>query len=230
MSLINDALKKAAKQRAQEQANVVAPMPGGGGRGYPESRPKSMQTMVLIGAGAVALIVVSVMITGMMLTRTPETKPATTVVAPAAVQTSTPAAAPQAAAVKIEAPTISLAQAAPAPRIVVAPALPKPTPAPMEVAVVRTEPTHVAPPTPAPVATPSAQASQAQTDAIQATVDAFLVSGVRAAGNDSKALVNGHVYKVNDQVDRALGLKLVKVEQDKLTFVDRTGAIFVKTF
>jgi len=85
-------------------------------------------------------------------------------------------------------------------------------------------------PAPAPAAAPSAQAAQAQNDAIQSTVDGFLISGVRAAGEDSKALINGHVYRLNDVIDKSLGLKLVKVEQDRLTFVDRTGSTYVKTF
>jgi hypothetical protein len=225
MSLINDALKKAAKQRAQEQADVIPPMPGGGGGSYSQGRPKSMQTMVLIGAGAIALIVVSVVITGMMLTRTPETKPATAVVTPAPLMSPLPA--PQAVVAKVEAPIISLPQVTPAPRVVIAPALPKPTPTPVAIA-------RVEAPAPAPAAAPapslSAQAAQAQSDAIQATVDSFLISGVRAAGDESKALINGHVYRVNDLIDRSLGLKLVKVEQDRLTFVDRTGSTFVKTF
>jgi hypothetical protein len=230
MSLINDALKKAARQRAQDQAHVIPPMPGGGGGGYGQSRPKSMQTMVLIGAGAVALIVVSVVVTGMMMNRAPEAKVAA--VAPVAAATvaaaplSSPTPAPQKVVVQAPQITISLPQAEPVVRVAPPTALPRPTPTP--VPIVRAEPTPVATPPPA-AATPAVPA-QSQADAIQALIDGFLISGVRSAGSESKALINGHVYKLNDLIDKTLGLRLVKVEQDKLTFVTRDGATFVKTF
>jgi hypothetical protein len=227
MSLINDALKKAARQRAQDQAHVIPPMPGGGAGGYGQSRPKSMQTMVLIGAGAVALIVVSVVVTGMMMNRTPEAKVAPAPAAPvAAAPVSSPTPAPQKVVVQAPQITISLPQAEPVARVAAPTALPRPTPTP--VPILRAEPTPVATP-PLAAATPAVPA-QSQADAIQALIDGFLVSGVRSAGSESKALINGHVYKLNDLIDKTLGLRLVKVEQDKLTFVTRDGAIFVKTF
>jgi len=65
---------------------------------------------------------------------------------------------------------------------------------------------------------------------IQGIVDRFRVSGVRAAGADSKALVDGHVYKINEMIDRTIGLRLVKVDADHLTFVDAQGDTYVKSF
>jgi hypothetical protein len=53
---------------------------------------------------------------------------------------------------------------------------------------------------------------------------------VRAAGADSKALVDGHVYKVNELIDRTIGLKLTKVDADHLTFVDAQGDTYLKSF
>jgi Tfp pilus assembly protein PilP len=65
---------------------------------------------------------------------------------------------------------------------------------------------------------------------IQNFIDSLRVTGVRTAGNESKALVDGHVYRVDDYLDRNLGLKLLKVDTDHLTLVDAAGASYVKNF
>jgi hypothetical protein len=72
--------------------------------------------------------------------------------------------------------------------------------------------------------------SQGHIDMVQAIVDAFHISGVRTAGAGSKALVDGHVYKLRDVVDKAIGLKLVKVDEDHLTFMDKDGNTYVRNF
>ncbi|HYD84004.1 MAG TPA: hypothetical protein VEA63_08115, partial [Opitutus sp.] len=64
----------------------------------------------------------------------------------------------------------------------------------------------------------------------QQFIDALRVTGIRASGNDSKVLMNDRVYRVNDIVDRTLGLKLIKVAPDSLTFSDPTGATYTKIF
>jgi hypothetical protein len=61
-------------------------------------------------------------------------------------------------------------------------------------------------------------------------VDALRVTGVKAAGNDSRVLMNDRVYRVNDIVERNLGVRLIKVETNTLTFSDANGAIYVKNF
>ncbi len=43
-------------------------------------------------------------------------------------------------------------------------------------------------------------------------------------------LINGHVYKVNDILNRALGVRLVKVDPDHLTLMDAGGATYLKSF
>jgi hypothetical protein len=42
--------------------------------------------------------------------------------------------------------------------------------------------------------------------------------------------VDGHVYRVNDMLDRTLGIRLVKVDPDHLTLVDSEGATYIKNF
>jgi hypothetical protein len=243
MSLINDALKKAARQRAEEQADVVAPMPGGGRRVSRQGAPMRTQTMVLIGAAALALIIVSAVVTGIFLTGKPEAKPVSPATAAAPpTQAPAPKIVVQAPAVAVSlprqgtpAPVAAVLTPAVSPPAPVAQAVPSPTPPPQAVL-----------PTPAPVVLATAPAAQSQapaaasatagpapqshTDVVQGVVDAYHISGVRLAGAGSKALIDGHVYKLNDVVDKALGLKLVKVDEDHLTFTDRDGNTFAKTF
>jgi hypothetical protein len=267
MSIINDALKKAARERAQEEGDLSTLMPGAsraqasrGGKG------KSTQTIVLVAAGAVALIVVSVVLTGMLVTGKPEAAPvASSKPAPAPIQA--PAAAlvqlPAAALVLVPrviapAPTPVAAvsyQPAPAP---VAIALPTPVPTAVPTATptaiptaIPTEPPTAAPtqaPTSAPAAayaqapvislhppTPAAPVAatpgaQAHNDLVQGLVDGIHVTGVRAAGAESKALIDGHVYRLNDVLDRSTGLRLVGVFEDHVTFVDSEGVTYQKSF
>ena len=42
--------------------------------------------------------------------------------------------------------------------------------------------------------------------------------------------MNERVYRVNDIVDRTLGIRLVKVAADSLTFSDPNGVSYVKGF
>jgi hypothetical protein len=252
MSLINDALKKAARQRAEEQADVVAPMPGGGRRISRQGAPMRTQTMVLIGAAALALIIVSAVVTGIFLTGKPEAKPVAAAPAPVVQAAAPPMQAP-APKIVVQAPAVAVSlprQGAPAPvAAVVAPAVSPPAPAAAPVAQAAPTPTptpQAVVQAPAPVvqaAAPAAQsqppavasaptvpAPQSHTDLVQGVIDAYHISGVRLAGAGSKALIDGHVYKLNDVVDKALGLKLVKVDEDHLTFTDRDGNTFAKTF
>lgn len=224
MSLINDALKKAARQRAEEQADVVAPMPGGGNRHAPGSGgPMRTQTMVLIGAAALGLIVVSAVVTGVFVAGKSEQKTGTMAPVP------TPTPSPQ--KVVVQSPVIALPQ-------VLQTSAPSPTPVaatkPASAPVLHPLPAARQVPSPvisAPAAAASvASAPESHNDLIQGIIDRYRISGVRAAGLDSKALVDGHVYKVNDLIDKSLGLKLVKVESDHLTFVDAQGETYVRSF
>lgn len=206
MSLINEALKKAARQRAQE-ASDVPPMPGGSG--FRNTGPSRNQTLLIV-VGAVALVVVTGVVTGILISGKPAAKPAA-VVAAVVTQTPTPVAvqAVQVTAIslpKVEAPVIRVA-------------VPTPTP--------KAAPVVVAPAAAAPAAAASADGP---VDKVQAYIDGLQVAGARAAGSDSKALMDGHVYRLHDTVNRALGLKLVKVDADHLTFVDAAGQTYTKAY
>jgi len=218
MSLINDALKKAARQRAEEQAAVTAPMPGGS-RASRQRAPMRKQTMVLIAGAIVALVVVSSVLTGILMTGRSDTK-----------TLADPKAAPQPAAPQ----AVALPAAQPAPLITLAvprASLPEPTAAPVAVSRPAPAPSPLTSvPEPAAVATAPPATPLTHDELIQGIVDRFHVSGVRASGSDSKALLDGHVYKMNDLVERTVGLRLIKVEEDQLTFVDAAGERFIKSF
>lgn len=228
MSLINDALKKAARQRAEEQGEV-APMPGGGRRHSRQGGPMQKQTLVLIIGAAVVLVVVSAVVTGIMMNGKPSAKTASVErPTPEVTVTDSPSKA------VIQAPVIAVSLAPVAVPTPIPIAMPTPTPSPVAAA-----PTALPLVTAAPVAVTAvptapgqrvADNSQGHIDTVQAVVDAFHISGVRTAGAGSKALVDGHIYKLNDVVDKAIGLRLVKVDEDHLTFVDRDGNTYVRNF
>src|SRR4051812_7058220 len=82
MSLINDALKKAQRQRNEDPSGTAAPTPGGSVRIAKRGEAKSANMMVLIGSGALVLVVLSVVVTVYLVNRpsksaTPKTPAAT---------------------------------------------------------------------------------------------------------------------------------------------------------
>ena len=208
MSLINEALKKAQRQRSDVPSGGMSSTGGFDQRG---PRPMKTQSVVLLVAGAAVLVVFSVVITVYLVNRTPGT--ASTL--PVATTT-----APVTPAVDLNAP----------PPVIVAPVISIPPPASkVEAAPVETPAAEVV--AAAPVAIPPIAPAARQPELhIQLFVDAIRVMGVRSSGGESKVLMNDRVYRVNDIVDRALVLKLVKVEPELLTFTDPNGMVYTKSF
>ena len=56
------------------------------------------------------------------------------------------------------------------------------------------------------------------------------ILGVRSPGPDARVLIGERVYRLNDVVDRSLGLRLVKVETGALTFADTAGTLYKKNY
>jgi hypothetical protein len=82
-----------------------------------------------------------------------------------------------------------------------------------------------------PARAPAESAPTAKPDErISQFVEGLHVMGIRASGGDSKVLMNDRVYRVNDIVDRTLGVRLTKVSSDHLTFTDANGATYQKYF
>jgi hypothetical protein len=229
MSLINDALKKAQKMRTQDQA-APAPSQAIGDSGPVAKRARPMSTKWLGGlfAGAAVLVAVSVLVTVVWL-RKPGAAPAPKPVAsPAAVSVSPPpppVVPPTQNASPSPAP--GTAPAAPSPLVVAAAPAESPPPPPDVAAVPPVDtsrPPLVASPVirPAPAPKPDSR--------IQAFVDALRVTGIRASGGESKVLMNDRVFRVNDIVERSLGLRLTGVAADRLTFTDENGIVYARNF
>jgi hypothetical protein len=219
MSLINDALKKAQRQRTTDAAGVAPPMPGeSGGRITRRGKPMTSQAVLLLVAGGSVLIVLSVVATVYLL-REPSPPAASPV--PAATA-SRPAAAP-----------VVNDSSAPAP-VVFVPVLPQPEPvvesppeppAPVSTPPVRAEPAPaviVSSPPPAPPVAASPD------ERIHDYLDRLHVLGVRSSGTDSRVLMNDRVYRLNDLVDRTLALRLVDVQPGLLIFEDARGVRYTK--
>jgi hypothetical protein len=242
MSLINEALKKAQRVRTEEPADPsAAPQTAAAPEARIAKRGKatSANTMVLIGSGAIVVIVLSVVLTVFLLNRpataptpaptasaTPSPKSATpppadtptpVLVGPVIPPPTTEPRSPESTAPSSATQTAS---AAPSAGPATTPA-PTPTDTPVTPAVA-VAPATIVPATPPPPPTPD--------DRITAFVEAIKVAGIRSSGSESRVLMNDRVYRVNDIVERTLGVKLIKVGTDNLVFSDPKGATYVKNF
>jgi hypothetical protein len=236
MSLINEALKKAQRQRHDEQAELGAPLPGGGARVTRRQKSLSTQTIVLLAGSGIALFVVCVVGAVLWINRPAPTKPApprpeptpsTVAAAPAQppplVVTPAPVATKPAAPVEVRPPL-------PAPSAVPAPATPVPsmTSARSEPVIDLASAPSTEPP-PRVITVPNLPAAKFE-ERIQTIVDSWRVAGIRSSPSGSRVLLNERVYKLNDVVDRTNGLRLTKIASDQLTFTTAEGIDYVKTF
>lgn len=239
MSLINEALKKAQRQRHDEQAELSAPMPGGGTRVVRRQKSLSTQTLVLLAGGGIALFVVCVVGAVLWINQPAPAKPAPN--RPAAYSVASAPLNPP-PVVATPAPIATK----PSARVVIAPAEadpPKPPirldPAPAaaltSMASALSEPivelAGASNPEPSPrvITVPNLPAGKFE-ERIQAIVDGWRVAGIRSSSTGSRVLLNERVYKLNDVVDRANGLRLTKIASDQLTFTTAEGVDYVKTF
>ncbi|HYC70815.1 MAG TPA: hypothetical protein VEB66_06385 [Opitutaceae bacterium] len=229
MSLINDALKKAQRQRGDEPPADLPPGPGSG-RVPRRDKPAGFPTLLVrLAIGVIA--VCAVIATTVFLLRDK----------PAPVATTPPPTAPVAAvpAPKIEPEAPKTEPAAPKsdPAPVVATVPPATAPATPAVAAATPAPPGAGaavpnvtlPPVDAP-AIPAPASAKEQDKRILAYLSNLRVTGIRPSGADSKVLMNDRVYKLNDVVDYTLGLKLTGVAVQRLEFVDERGVGYVKTF
>lgn len=250
MSLINDALKKAQRERGETPSVSNAPMPGGGSAQTARASTKSAgpnPKFLLLGAGALLGVLVAL---GTVLWL----RPAST---PAAATPPTPAIAATREPRTTDSPTSASVPAANSP----APAAETlSTPAPAKLAeptsvvkielpaVAATTPTSAPPSTdstlapassaastPAPAQASPAPVVQSDPPAPSArmveAIEGFRVTGIRAgAGSDAKVLMNDRVFRLGDTVDHSLGIKLIAATPNSLTFRDSTGATYTRNF
>lgn len=253
MSLINDALKKAQKQRTEGStpatdlttpAASTEPLH----RVARREKPAGFRSqLLLIGGGAAAAVILLGL--GAMFFFRPADKP-TASPQPAPVA-ATPAPTPAAAAPATTPVAVPVAAtpAAPLTLPVAAPAAATPAPAqPLNLPPVAANPTptqtaptaepaasqYVIPtPTagPAPVtATPAAAERPKASTRMIGMIDRYKVGGIRVAGAESKVLMNDKVYRINDIVDHELGIRLTGIEPKALTFEDARGAVYTRYF
>jgi hypothetical protein len=247
MSLINEALKKAQRQRtdagttppaavAAEPGTAAAPV----ARIAKHRPPLPARTMViLIGGGGSLLLMSGVFVFIFFLSGLdgePEPAPRARVVgapSPVPAAPSTDPVPPPAVAVQFP-PIVSAPSPVSPPSSVLSP--------PSSASV--SPPTSVlSPPTSASVSPPSSvlspppSASVSPPPSVPSSVPAnpdgnplvheFLeklrVTGIRASDTDPKVIMNDRIYRLNEIVDRATQLRLTRVETSALTFIDATG-------
>jgi hypothetical protein len=63
---------------------------------------------------------------------------------------------------------------------------------------------------------------------VAAYLESIRITGVRAMGDDSRVLINERVYRVNEIIERTLGIRLIKVTPGVLTFSDANGVTYAK--
>lgn len=258
MSLINEALKKAQKQRTGETPSLsAAPSIGGERPDQIARRGKSSGLGELLlplglGAAAVALLVVGAVYFFMRKSESPAPAAPTPVVASTPAATSapqtvqpvatpppvvvaappTPAPAPQSVSTFTVPNVAASAPATPSPEPVrpAAPAVTAPAPAPAVV-------TLTLPPAPAPQPVQPAVpapgfAPKFEPRAIN-YIEGLRVTGIRVSGTDpkdSKVLMNDRVYRLGSLVDAEMALRLVGITPTSLTFEDDRGARYTRLF
>jgi hypothetical protein len=270
MSLINEALKKAQRQRTDGAPDASA-LPGAAGATSHRGPARSGKSIAMIAGGAVALVLVSVLGTYFLFRTAPDKKPqpeksvaatasstpaapATAVATQAPISTPTPAKSgsenpataapslPPQAKATVAAPTEKTsppksAASLPANPVVANTPATKPTAPTRTPATSLPQPAAISPSAPPPAAVaaaptdtpPAAPAERAKPDErIHAFVDACKISGVNASAG--RVLMNDRVFRLNDIVDRTLGVRLIKVEVDNLTFSDANGVTYVRYF
>lgn len=235
MSLINDALKKAQRQRTGG-APETTPVPGGGSRPPVEAQQRANRAPQLTLLASGALLGVALAVGAVWLLRSDPPAPARAVaatpVAPAPLS-SAPAPAQVTASDKTASTPVASTPPVPAPATSrdSAPqdksiATPKPVVAPL--ANLAVGPGNTAPDSPAPAKAEPVPVKLPPTPKLAELVDAFRVAGIRAAGADSKVLINDRVYRIGDTVDFAHSIRLTGVAPTSLTFTDASGASYTR--
>lgn len=250
MSLINDALKKAQRQRGDEPGSEPAGSPGGPTRIARREKPPGFQALLLrLGVGVIA--VCAIIVTTVLLVRRgdapsaavpPVAKSAPAVPAnPPAPTPKTDPVAPPPAAPNTDTPPVTIAAtnppaATPANPPATAPAtssvmppVPAATPPPASTGPIAV-PNLVLPPVAdgAPIPAPTTAAEQDRR--ILSYLANLRVNMIRPAGAESKVLMNDRVYRLNDIVEYTLGLKITGIAYQRLEFVDERGVGYVKQF
>ena len=226
MSLINEALKKAQRQRTVDPVVVAPAAPGTStapvARIAKRRPPMPARTQVILIGGSAGVLLAGAAVAFLLLrpdpvVPMPVVKPPVAVTAPdepvPVVVVPRPAPPPP---VVVQLPVITPKPPAPAPAVTTDPAPTVSNPTPVVV--------QPAPLKPAPLLEPVANPR------VHEFLETLRISGIRVSDTDPKVLMNDRVFRLNDLVDRATQLRLTKVEPSTLTFVDATGFEYRKNF
>ena len=254
MSLINDALKKAQKQRTGE-APILASLPSVGGQSAASISRRSKSggpNPLLVWAGAGAGVLLLAVGSWFALRSTPEDRaqktensprqPASTQSSVVSNQSSGPSTVYRPPATETPAPVSFVLPIAQPPKVETVAGVQKnadkeprttvaqaPTSSP--VAKPPDEPRHSTASAGGPSSDTSAAATQPalklENRAVQ-FIDNIKVAGIRASATDAKVLMNDRVYRLGSVVEADLGLKLVGITANSLTFEDERGARYTR--
>lgn len=251
MSLINEALKKAQRQRSLDNAPLSSAPSGVAAAAVTThvataTRRRSYAPvwfglgLLVLGVGATFLI--------MRYGFGPTDRAPSAVSEPAVARSDLPAAAPAVApsVVAPAAPAPTPAAEAPAapfvslPTFIPPPPTPPASPEPSAPAVAVAVPVAVSPPPPAPLAPvavpvpvapvpapPTAAEREAQ---IYTFLNSLRLAGVRGVDREARVLMNERVWRLNDVVSPELGLRLSAVRPNLLVFTDTQGKTYEKPF
>jgi hypothetical protein len=229
MSLINEALKKAQRQRLEGSAPPVpetpsAPPADSGPRVAKRSKPTDFRSQMLLLIGGGLAFICALAVAGFFLLRSnaPEAPAAPSVPAPATSAAAAPVVKPP-EPITLPATTPAAAPPSTPPAASSAASLPAPSPAvnaPTAPATALRSGQEPPPPPERPKPTPR----------MIAIIEALKVAGIRASGAESKVLMNDRVYRLNDTVEHELNIRLVGVTVNSLTFEDERGATYTRSF
>ena len=211
MSLINEALKKAQRQRT-DKSPVPAPEPtvstgGTASRIVKRRPPMPARTLMLLITGGSSVFLMACVL-AFVYWRADES----TVIRALHPFRHTRIK-------KLEEPAVI-------PSVVLPPIPTVVSPAPIQ-----SDP--IAPPVP-PKPAPSPIRPETVVPVANPQVESFLstlrITGVRASETDPKVIMNDRIFRLNDLVDRATGLRITRVNSSALEFTDASGFKYSKLF
>jgi hypothetical protein len=243
MSLINDALKKAQRERTGSADQPLPAAPAGttaGGRpaGHAAAPARSLwpiavAALALVGGGTAVWFLKPT--APAPVTVAANVQPAAST-SPVATVPSDPAPAPGVAVATIPATPAPAPEPVPLQLHINLPSTP-PTTAPTPGPVAQPAPPPVVPAAPTPAVAPADTAApaapfqvtlQLEDPRILAFLDGAAINGIRIAADDAKLLMNKKVFRTGDVVDRDLGLKLTTIRPNELIFEDKRGIQYRK--
>ncbi|MCX6938572.1 MAG: hypothetical protein NTU80_11880 [Verrucomicrobia bacterium] len=242
MSLINEALKKAQRQRSLDNAPLSSAPSGVAAAAVTThvraASHRRSSAPVYFGLGLLGLGVVSTVVV-MRYGVAPESPAPVTIVPtsvastpPVAVAPVAPTTAETVGSKSAEVVTVTMPLAAPAPKAPEPVATPTVV-SPPDAASVVAEKTPVSPPSV--VAAPPKPKPTGPTDAerearAQAFISTVRLTGVRGLGAQARVLMNEKVYRLDDIVEPGIPLRLSAVRAGLLVFTDGKGRTYEKTY